>query len=222
MAALEIIALDTATPQLRAPASGDTYAIPRSAAITGNLSFSANASSSAPSIDFGSTNGITYFSTGILLRAGGGLAAYVQSTGYKVASNGSFQFSTGSGDPTASADTALMRDASGRIASTSNVAGTYRDFIARQYYCDQTVTAGGTTGDRTINKGAGTVNFAAAAASLTVTNSLVTSNSEIYAVVRTNDTTAIIKNVVPTAGSFTITLNAAATAETSVGFIVIN
>lgn len=87
---------------------------------------------------------------------------------------------------------------------------------------DKTITAGGTTGDRTINKLAGTVNFAAAATSITVTNSLVTANSIIIPVVRTNDTTATIKNVVPGAGSFVITLNAAATAETSVGFFIIN
>ena len=86
----------------------------------------------------------------------------------------------------------------------------------------QTVTGGGTTGNQTINKAAGTVNFAAAASSLTVTNSLVTTSSTIYCAVRTNDTTATIKNVVPGSGSFVITLNAAATAETSVGFLVIN
>lgn len=85
-----------------------------------------------------------------------------------------------------------------------------------------TVTAGGTTGNQTINKASGTVNFAAAATSLTVTNSLVTANSIVFAVVRTNDATAVIKNVVPSSGSFVITLNAAATAETSVGFFVIN
>lgn len=37
MAALEIIALDTATPQLRAPGTGDTYSIPRSAAFSAGL-----------------------------------------------------------------------------------------------------------------------------------------------------------------------------------------
>lgn len=87
---------------------------------------------------------------------------------------------------------------------------------------DATVTAGGTTGAQTINKPTGTVNFAAGASSLVVTNSLVTTSSLIFAEVRTNDSTALIKNVVPASGSFTIRLNAAATAETSVGFWVIN
>lgn len=85
-----------------------------------------------------------------------------------------------------------------------------------------TVTAGGTTGNQTINKTTGTVNFAAAATQITVTNSLVSATSIVLAVVRTNDTTATIKNVVPSAGSFVITLTAGATAETSVGFVVIN
>lgn len=85
-----------------------------------------------------------------------------------------------------------------------------------------TNTGAGTTGDRTINKTSGTVNFAAAATALVVTNSLVTTASIVFAVVRTNDATATIKNVVPAAGSFTINLGAAATAETSVGFMVIN
>lgn len=87
---------------------------------------------------------------------------------------------------------------------------------------DKTITTGGTTGAQTINKAGGTVNFAAGASSLVVTNSLVTTSSLVVAFVRTNDATAVIKNVVPASGSFTITLNAAATAETSVGFIVIN
>jgi hypothetical protein len=85
-----------------------------------------------------------------------------------------------------------------------------------------TNTATGTTGARTIDRPSGTVNFAAGASTLVVANSLVTTASIVFAVVRTNDTTATIKNVVPAAGSFTITLTANATAETSVGFFVIN
>ena len=85
-----------------------------------------------------------------------------------------------------------------------------------------TNTATGTNGAQTINKPSGTVNFAAAANSLVVTNSLCTTSSIVFAVVRTNDSTAVIKNVVPGAGSFTITLNANATVATSVGFLIIN
>jgi hypothetical protein len=85
-----------------------------------------------------------------------------------------------------------------------------------------TNTAAGTTGPQTINGPSGTVNFGIGASSLVVTNSLCTTSSIVFATVRTNDATAYIKNVVPAAGSFTINLGANATAETSVGFFIIN
>jgi hypothetical protein len=85
-----------------------------------------------------------------------------------------------------------------------------------------TNTAAGTTGNQTIHKISGTVNFAAAATTITVTNNYVKTTSLVFCTLLTNDTTALIKNVVPTTGAFTINLNAAATAETSVCFMVIN
>jgi hypothetical protein len=87
---------------------------------------------------------------------------------------------------------------------------------------DNTVTATGTTGNQTINKQSGTVNIAAAGSSVTVTNIFVKTTSIVQAIIRTNDSTAVIKNVVPANGSFVINLNAATTAETSIGFIVYN
>jgi len=87
---------------------------------------------------------------------------------------------------------------------------------------DRTITPGGTTGAQTINKIAGTVNFAAGATTLVVTNSLVTANSIIFAVRRTDDATCLIAGVEPAAGSFTIRMTVACTAETSVGFLVTN
>lgn len=99
----------------------------------------------------------------------------------------------------------------------------YADTRARQLYVDATLTAGGTTGNQTINgKGAGSVNFAAGASSLTVTTDLCTTSSIVICTILTNDTTAVIKNVVPGSGSFVITLNAAATGETRVGYLIIN
>lgn len=86
----------------------------------------------------------------------------------------------------------------------------------------KTITAGGTTGAQTINKTAGSVNFAAAATSLVVTNNLVTTDSVIVATVATNDSTMKSVQVVAGSGSFTIYANAAATAETRVNFVVIN
>lgn len=117
---------------------------------------------------------------------------------------------------------AIGSDTSGLIEINSGTLGAWRDLKVRQHYVDQTITAGGTTGDRTINKAAGTVNFAAAATSITVTNSLASTSSTIYAMARTNDSTCSVKNVVPASGSFTINMTAACTAETSVGFLVVN
>jgi hypothetical protein len=83
-------------------------------------------------------------------------------------------------------------------------------------------TVSGGTGAVTINKPSGTVNFAAAATSLVVTNSLCTTNSIIIATVRSNDSTLKSVQAVPASGSFTLYANAAATATTSVGFLIIN
>ena len=110
------------------------------------------------------------------------------------------------------------------INPTITAAADYRalDITSGKIFLASTNTATGTTGAQTINKMSGTVNFAMATSTLVVTNNLVTASSIVFAVVRTNDSTADIKNVVPVAGSFTITLSSATTAETSVGFFVIN
>lgn len=90
----------------------------------------------------------------------------------------------------------------------------------KRLYVDYTNT--GTVGAVTINKAAGRVNIAALGTSVVVTNSLVTAASHVLAVASTNDATAAVKNVVPAAGSFTINLTVAATAQTSFDFFVIN
>jgi hypothetical protein len=100
--------------------------------------------------------------------------------------------------------------------------GTAANYFAGDMQLDKTVTAAGTTGAQTINKNAGTVNFAAAATSLVVTNNRVTANSIIICTVGTNDTTMKSVSAVAGAGSFTLHANAAATAETRVNFLIIN
>ncbi len=92
----------------------------------------------------------------------------------------------------------------------------------KQVFLDATITAGGTTGAQTINKSAGAVNFAAAATSLVITSNKVTANSIVICTVATNDTTLKSVQCVPTAGSFTMFANAAATAETRVNFWILN
>lgn len=86
----------------------------------------------------------------------------------------------------------------------------------------KTITAAGTTGAQTINKTAGTVNFAAAATSVVVTNSFVDANSVIIATVGTNDSTMKSVAAVAGAGSFTLHADAAPTAETRVNWFVAN
>ena len=83
-------------------------------------------------------------------------------------------------------------------------------------------TNSATIGAVTINKTLGRCNIAAGATTVVVTNSLVAATSNVFATIAQNDTTAILKNVVAGAGSFTITLTAAATANTAVNFVVFN
>jgi hypothetical protein len=85
-----------------------------------------------------------------------------------------------------------------------------------------TIVAAGTTGAQTINKQTGIVNFAAGATTLVVTNSLMLSTSLVFVQVLGTDATAKSARVTRATGSFTITLNAAATAETAVEFHVVN
>lgn len=84
----------------------------------------------------------------------------------------------------------------------------------------KTITTGGVTGAVTSTTLNGTVNFAAAATSLVVTHALVTTGSIITIAMRTNDTTAVLGSVVAGAGSFTIRMKTAPTAETSVGYVI--
>ena len=83
-------------------------------------------------------------------------------------------------------------------------------------------TNAGSTGAQTINKASGRVQFAAAATSLVVTNSLCTTSSLIIATVGSNDTTMKSVQAVAGSGSFTLYANAAATATTLVSWLIIN
>lgn len=74
----------------------------------------------------------------------------------------------------------------------------------------------------TINKASGRITANGLTSSFVVTNSLVTANSHVFAVVSSNDGAAYIKNVTPAAGSFTITLGAASTGVCSIDFLVMS
>lgn len=97
----------------------------------------------------------------------------------------------------------------------------YRDLKMRRLKVDATMTAAGTTGARTIDKGAGSVNFAAGATSLVVTNNLVTTSSIILAMVDAGSAVNV-QRIVAASGSFTIYLNTTAASEVAVKWAVIN
>lgn len=125
-------------------------------------------------------------------------------------------------------DSAVSEGTSGQIL-TSTVTGTLWSSqieldtltINTALGIEGTITGAGNTGAQVINKPSGTVRFAAAASSLVVTNSLCTTSHRVQATVCSNDTTAKAAAAVCTNGSFTIYLNAAATAETEVYFTLI-
>jgi hypothetical protein len=112
------------------------------------------------------------------------------------------------------------------IDPNTTIVGDFRDLdggvnVSGAIHLGKTITATGTTGDQTINKAAGSVNFAAGTSYLTVTNSLVSASSVVVATVATTDNTMTGVWVDAYDGGFVLTANAAASAETRVNFIVI-
>lgn len=89
-------------------------------------------------------------------------------------------------------------------------------FLSGTLAFDATYTAAGTTGNQTINKPAFSVNFAAAASSLIVTNSFITPDSMLLCTVQTADDTLKSVSAGGGDGGTLLTGNAAATAETKV------
>ena len=79
----------------------------------------------------------------------------------------------------------------------------------------------GTPGSGTVNTASGRFAIAAAASAATITSSLVTAASKVQCQVETNDGTLKSVSVVPGAGSFVVTGNAAATGNTNVNLIVV-
>ena len=123
------------------------------------------------------------------------------------------------GNPSSFVDAAAVND-----VNTFTQAQTFTGGITIASDLDFAGTdASGTPGAATINFPAGTVAIAIGAASVTVTNSLVTASSRVFAVLQFVDATlTTIRTVVPANGSFVITGNANATAATKVAFFVTN
>lgn len=104
----------------------------------------------------------------------------------------------------------------------STSGGIFRMLSIDSFLYRRTVTAGGTTGAQVIDRPAGSVNFGAGASTLVVTNSTADASSLIFLTPQANDATCKSFAVTRAAGSFTITANAACTAETAVAFMVTN
>lgn len=105
------------------------------------------------------------------------------------------------------------------VTGTSRLGTASKGFAALTLDFTHTATIGAVV----MNKPSGSVNIGAGASSVVVTNSLVTANSIIIPILMFVDATLTsIKSCIPAAGSFTITGNNNATANTKVGFLVIN
>jgi hypothetical protein len=116
--------------------------------------------------------------------------------------------------------TLKLRNNNSDIFAIGSTGGTF--VAGMQLFFDKTFTTTGTTGAQTINKQVFSVNFAATATSVVVTNSEVATTSGITCTINTNDTTMKSVVAVPASGSLTIFANAAATAETRVTCQVLN
>jgi hypothetical protein len=164
--------------------------------------------SAAPAVQLGNT---TSFSATNVVQTVGSVVGTMNQTstaGYKGLQVNVTETATGSGQKDL-----LSLEVGGAMRSRFDRTG--------HAFFDTTVTAGGTTGNQTIDKPTGTVNIAASGTTVTVTNATCATTSSVVAVIRTNDATAQIKNVVPGAGSFVINI-VACTNEVSIFFMVIN
>lgn len=180
------------------PIGGTTPAAITGTTITGTVKFVAAAgSAAAPSICAAANT-----DTGIDFFGGNG----------RLISEGNVLFTWRGGD---SIDVAAFVNFSSALASIPNI-------LLTDVQISSTITPGGTTGAQTINKHSGSVNFAALATSLVVTDSKVSASSVIQATVATNDSTMKSVQAVAGSGSFTLYANAAATAETRVNFTIFN
>lgn len=95
------------------------------------------------------------------------------------------------------------------------------DYASVKYFVYQR-SLSTTTGAKTINLPAGSVKLAAGQTTLVVTNNSADANSLIFLTPQSSDATAKSFAITRASGSFTITANAAATADTHIGFLVTN
>lgn len=223
LTALNPSALGTGTGAVGITAGGTAQDITLTPSTTGKVKCPGGGPTS-PGITFGGSSTSGFGGSGsAIFGIFGEVRGLFLTNGYIFGGSTAMFGWTSSADAASTRDTAISR-ISANVVGVGN--GTPGDFSGSlklaQIILDKTITAGGTTGAQTINKSAGSVNFAAAATSLVVTNPLVTANSVIQCGVATNDTTMKSVAVVAGAGSFTIYPDVAPTAETRVYFLVTN
>jgi hypothetical protein len=188
-----------------------------------------NGSSTAPAYSFASSpnSGLVVGQGGtgrLTLYAGGSLGLYLDQNNNVAAFLNTTRLGWSSGTPIANGiDVAFSRLSAGVLGLGTGTAASVAGALSlNEIRLSKTITAAGTTGAQTINNSTGSVNFAAAATSLVVTNSLCTVNSVIQVTVATNDTTMRSVIAVAAAGSFTIFAGVAPTTETRVNFTLTN
>lgn len=79
-----------------------------------------------------------------------------------------------------------------------------------------------TPGNATANNLSGRCSIPALGNAVTITNNKCLASSRVFMAICTNDATAVPRNVVPSNGAFTITLNAATTNITGINWYVQN
>lgn len=120
---------------------------------------------------------------------------------------------------------ATRLDGAVTCGSTLGITGTTTFTGAALFNGAITADAGdesGTPGNATINKAVGKAAIAIGAASVTITNSLVTASSIVLVTAIDQDGTAVNLSAAPGAGSFVVTAAGTATAATKFSFLVIN
>jgi hypothetical protein len=110
--------------------------------------------------------------------------------------------------------------ASSQTYSTNNEA--WSKVASYRFKSPYSLVAPGTTGNKTINFPSGSIRIAAAGSSVVLTDSFITTNSIVYPVIATHDSTATAVQAVPATGSCSFFLNAAATSEVEIRFLVWN
>lgn len=173
----------------------------------------------------GGTQGVFYSNLAGTITWKLGTSGLLVNLGNQVASfnTGSGNFQAGDLLTAVNGTQFVLVDSTGRFTFSSNATTPTFDITSvRSFLQNRTITPAGTTGNQTINTRQGTVNFAAVASDIVVTNSLATTTSLISCTVQSLDATAISCRITDkAAGSFHVRIPAA-TAETSVMFQVDN